>query len=110
MISEGTILAKHMDSSPISGHCNQLFMHVLHTSDRRCNIIKFSIFDYATKELKYSWQTNKVKYLHEFEPNILQEIASASLKQIGYEQAPFQTHVLTLQAKINVYRENFKPE
>jgi hypothetical protein len=90
MISEGTILTSHIDNIHDSRHCLQMYMHVLFSpEENRCNNIKFSVFNYATKELKFSSYAPHIRYLHEFDPQTLLKIAKPSLKEIGFESAPF---------------------
>lgn len=84
-------------------------MYVVHTPDRRCLCLRFSIFNYATKQFVYFGVYEKLIGLQEFDVEGLFELSKASLDNIEFERSPFKMHIICLQSIINTSRIVNKP-
>ena len=75
----------------------------------RCHFLRFTIFDYVGKRYIYNSTFEKMKFLNEFETQILIDLARPSLDLVEFERSPFRLHILCLQSIINAYRVKNKP-
>ena len=80
----------------------------MQNSEGRVSSIKFTIYNYTNKSYVYKGIYRKLKYLEEFDANILCILAKPSLELIEYESSPFKRHLLVLKSIVNLERANKK--
>lgn len=78
--------------------------------DGRCLCLRFTVFDYASKQFIYVGVYEELKHLQEFDAHILSDLSRSSLEAIAFEKSPFRLHILCLQSIINSYRIANKPQ
>lgn len=76
-------------------------LYGVHTMDYKCKYLKFTVFNYRTKQYIYSGTYEKMKNLTQFDIYKLKELAEPSLEYLPFERTPFKQHILCLQAIIN---------
>ena len=84
-------------------------MYVVPTAENRCKCLRFTIFNYATKQFSYLGIYDKLNYLEEFDVDVLYELSKPSLDAIDFERSPFRFHILCMQSIINTSRIVRKP-
>jgi len=84
-------------------------MYMVPTPEGRCRCLRFTIFNYATKQFSYLGVYEKLEHLQEFDAAILLELAKPSLDMIDFERSPFRYHILCMQSIINTSRLVQKP-
>jgi hypothetical protein len=87
--------------SKMQGAMEIMSMFVEHDQQRRCVRVKFTIFNYATKQYVYFGVYEKLKGLDEFDYDALLNLSKESLDLIEFEKAPFKMHILCMQSVIN---------
>lgn len=85
-------------------------MYMVQSPENRCRCLRFTIFNYATKQFSYLGVYDKLEHLHEFDVDILLELAKPSLDLIDFERSPFRYHILCMQSIINTSRMVRKPQ
>ena len=71
-------------------------MYVVGTMENRCKCLRFTIFNYATKQFSYLGIYDKLTHLEEFDLNVLFELSKPSLEEIDFERSPFRFHILCM--------------
>ena len=71
-------------------------MYMVPTLEGRCRCLRFTIFNYATKQFSYLGVYEKLEHLQEFDVTILLELAKPSLDMIDFERSPFRYHILCM--------------
>lgn len=93
----------------MSGAMEIMSLFMEHDTSRRCVRVKFTIFNYATKQYIYFGVYEKLKGLEEFDIDSLMGLTKLSLDMIEFEKAPFKLHILCLQSVINANLPSRKP-
>jgi hypothetical protein len=103
---QGYLFTRKRNYNKVSGAMEILSIYVVHTPDRRCLCLRFSIFNYAIKQFVYFGIYEKLVGLQDFDVQGMFELAKPSLDQIEFERSPFKMHILCMQSIINASRIN----
>ena len=76
---QGFLFTRKRNYNKVSGAMEILSVYVVHTPDRRCLCVRFSIFNYATKQFVYFGVYEKLVGLQDFDVEGLYELAKVSL-------------------------------
>lgn len=79
-------------------------MFLIHTADMKAKCLKFTIFNYATKQFSYMGVYDKLTGLSDFTVDDLAELSFPSLELLHFEKSPFTQHILCMQSVINTHR------
>ena len=98
---QGVVYSIKRHYRKMAGAMEIMSMFMEHDLQRRCVRVKFTIFNYATKQYTYFGVYEKLKGLDEFDVDILLGLTKLSLDQIEFEKSPFKMHILCMQSIIN---------
>lgn len=101
---DGFLYTRKRQFNRVSGAMEILSVYMVHTPDRRCLCVRFTIFNYAIKQYVYFGVYEKLQGLQDFDVEGLYELAKQSLDQIEFERAPFRLHIICIQSIINTSR------
>jgi hypothetical protein len=71
-------------------------MYAVPGPEGRCLCLRFTVFDYASKQFIYVGVYEELKHLQEFDARILSDLSKSSLDAIAFEKSPFRLHILCL--------------
>ena len=94
--NNGVLFTEKRQYSKMSGAMEIMSLFMEHDTSRRCVRVKFTIFNYATKQYIYFGIYEKLKGLEEFDVDALLSLTKLSLDMIEFEKAPFKLHILCL--------------
>ena len=68
-------------------------MYVMHNAFNVCRCLRFTLFDYATKDFIYQGIYDQLEYINDFDVYQLLELSKKKLDMIGFERHPFSHHI-----------------
>lgn len=93
---QGILYTRKRKYNNLLGAIEIMSMYMVQTPENRCRCLRFTIFNYATKQFSYLGVYDKLEHLDEFDVDILLELAKPSLDRIDFERSPFRFHILSL--------------
>jgi len=103
---KGVLYTRKRKYNKLSGAMEIMSMYMVHDADNRCQKLRFTVFNYATKDFIYFGIYDKLEFINEFDVYVLLDLSKKSLDLIGFEKSPFKMHILCMQSIINTYRIN----
>jgi len=106
MSDKGILYTRKRKYNKLSGAMEIMSMYMVHDAENRCTCLRFTVFNYATKDFIYFGIYDKLEHINEFDVYVLLDLSKKSLDLIGFEKSPFKMHILCMQSIINTYRIN----
>lgn len=100
-VDEYPVLSWSLDHCFLTGNIDIMIVHALQDDDKMCWAVRFTIFDYVSKLVKFQYLCDKILNVEQFSGLALRNICSDQLRRIGWESPPFPNHVRLLQEIIN---------
>lgn len=98
---QGILYTRKRKFNQLLGAIEIMSMYVVYdASNNRCTCLRFTIFNYATKQFSYFGVYEKLDHLNTFDVRVLLELARPSLDLIEFERSPFRHHILCMQSVI----------
>jgi len=110
MSDKGLLYTRKRKFNKLSGAMEIMSMYMVHDQENRAQCLRFTVFNYATKQFVYFGVYDKLEHIDEFDVYILLDLAKMSLDLIDFEKSPFKMHILCMQSIINTYRISNKPQ
>lgn len=100
-VDEFPVLSWSVDLCYLTGNIDILIVHALQEENQRCWAVRFTIFDYVSKIIKFQRLCNKIQHVEQFTGIALRNVCLHELSKVGWEAPPFQNHVTCIQRMIN---------
>ena len=96
MSDKGVLYTRKRKYNKLSGAMEIMSMYMVHDTENRCIALRFTVFNYATKDFIYFGIYDKLEHINEFDVYVLLDLSKKSLDMIGFEKSPFKMHILCM--------------
>ena len=96
MSDKGILYTRKRKYNKLSGAMEIMSMYMVHDTENRCQCLRFTVFNYATKDFIYFGIYDKLEHINEFDVYVLLDLSKKSLDLIGFEKSPFKMHILCM--------------
>ena len=93
MSDKGLLYTRKRKFNKLSGAMEIMSMYMVHDQENRAQCLRFTVFNYATKQFVYFGVYDKLEHIDEFDVYILLDLAKMIFDLIHFEQSLFKMHM-----------------